>query len=64
MTSQMIYTVILRNPKQPEYTATHVHLPQGVWRARNAAEQRFSGAEVVAIIPGNHPTDLMPTRSS
>lgn len=57
----MIYTVILMIGKK--YIAERVYLPAGSSSARAKIEQLVSTgwgahAAVVALIPGNHPTDI------
>lgn len=68
MTSEMIYTLILRDETlDGGYGAAHLYLPQGLRQARIAAADKLSARykpdEIVAVIPGSHPTDLMPAGS-
>ena len=65
MTQLKIYTVILLIGEK--YIAERVYLPAGSASARAAMKRIIaaganSHAVVVALVPGNHPTDIDETR--
>tara|TARA_Y100000385_G_C12515836_1_gene393246 strand:- start:163 stop:405 length:243 start_codon:yes stop_codon:yes gene_type:complete len=65
MTQMTIYTVILFIGEK--YVAERVYLPAGQVTARAEIERIIAAshgpqAAVVALIPGNHPTDIDETR--